>query len=339
MVQTRLNRNLPQSRLRLTSQFDNSKLINPYFTAKGSMVLQMVSKKSPASKANPSPYWVLAGSDQKKECWVINHYAPPDGRIEMRKEFGASKCPKCGRIDRAKELKNGIPPEVIVPKGMPDFFHSDDGVTIVSSKAKRAIESAAKGMADFIPIPSSPSYWVLLPKKFLSPPKGLHIYPATSWERNPTESFHAMKSGPCTKCGRYMYLSWREEHFDVPAGVVLVGNSAFISSQSISTIVNNEVYLALKKAKLKGLSFRKLTPCPKSLPELVNWWGTASVGREYAIKALIGYLKKDEVAVLALNYLAKEKAVEAKRAIQKLLKHKNESIRQEAEKTIKAIGK
>lgn len=254
--------------------------------------------------------WVMYGVElgPKKECWIINYRAPDPGGIKLRPAFVGSKCPECNRIDLFKELRGGIPEDVVIPKGAPDYFSTDDSIYVASSKTKEVLESVASGTVEFVPIPSSPSHWVVIPMNVLFPPTGLHLYPnPNNLDPDPSESFRALMPPPCQTCGRYIHVSWQYQCFDIPESAMLIGVTSFHPSQSVSIVVSDDVRESLKDAKLKGFQFEKVTPVPRTEEDVLHWWGNVSVGRLAGIRKLVPYLKNRDLAPLALRYLGKKK--------------------------------
>jgi hypothetical protein len=108
-------------------------------------------------------YYVLGENDQPQSSWVMfrlvkpepkrprnpelppvmyRFFGPqPDGRMQLKPEFGAICCGKCGRYDEDAAYKIGFhDPAIIRVKG--DFTHTQDRIFVVSERFLQALQKA-----------------------------------------------------------------------------------------------------------------------------------------------------------------------------------------------------
>jgi hypothetical protein len=196
------------------------------------------------------PYWTIDGYDRKAEFWILRERLE-NGALGFRDEYLGLVCNDCGRVDELRALKRGISIYVHTPTRATDYLISDDRFKVVSSRMKKVLESITGVEVRFFQLPEDPNFWVLYPVKLFKPPKSTRFYGPT--ERPREGDVFQIRSKACTGCGRYVEVTWREEWFRVPRPVKLAG--VFLDrtpTASIIPIVDDEVRLALRKAKLSG---------------------------------------------------------------------------------------
>lgn len=174
----------------------------------------------------------------------------------LRAEYRDLACPKCRKFDELAALERGINPEVKL-RVQRDAVESEDGILVVSEKSKTALESVPGLQALFFPLPGSPGYYALYPiHLFRAPPDAQRYTPME--DARPEDAFQ-VRSRPCQECGRLSSVTFMDEYFAVPEGVVLAG--AMVEWRHVvrtSWIGSESVANAIEARKLTGWWLHRL---------------------------------------------------------------------------------
>ena len=130
-------------------------------------------------------YWIVP-KDQRYNNWILHADNPKTGR-RLRDRYSDRVCPRCHKLDEFEALKGGIDNDVAI-RSRSDFFRTDDGFYVVSSKAKGIVESSQLSSVQFFSLPGTDEFHILMPTEFV----------ATDTD-NAGMEFHRS----CNHCGRF----------------------------------------------------------------------------------------------------------------------------------------
>ena len=194
-------------------------------------------------------HWQIGTYDNHDSIRILKKPASKE-EFRFREEYRDIACGTCGRIDELAALRRGIHHDVELPKKTTDFVRSNDHWYLISAKARDVLLQLKGVQAEFLEIPSSPSHFVVIPKKLIYPPPRTKFYGSNPFPKQ--GDVFQMRRRPCKGCGRPV-IGWRNDWFDAPAATVFSGVVLEIEGgMSIPIIMNDDVVSALKAAKLTG---------------------------------------------------------------------------------------
>lgn len=182
------------------------------------------------------------------ESWLLHERQPPgDGPIVLRPAYREMQCRKCRRVDELQALQSGIDPEFQPPLSDQDAQRTDDGFLVVTHRVVEALFAIPALDVHRFPVPASPDWFVLFPRRQFHPPLDARLYTPIE-PPDPGDAFH-VRGRRCPRCQRYRMTTLWPERLELPADVVLAGAMVEVGSPGVSTwwIASHEVAETLRE--------------------------------------------------------------------------------------------
>ena len=137
------------------------------------------------------------------EAHVFCHF-DREGYFRLRPEFTDFLCKKCKRLNAIEALSNAVPEDLLDNIKLPnkDCFSTDDGMVLLTDKAKLALNNLLEGLVHFFPIPGQ-NHHIAIPNRLLKPEDDSNMFimehPMSPIPRTGVAYRSTGKS--CRKCG------------------------------------------------------------------------------------------------------------------------------------------
>jgi hypothetical protein len=93
----------------------------------------------------------------------VFHFEDDNGDMQLSPPYKDLACPECEKIDEERALQRGIG-DTIVFNIKWDIFGSFESLYIVNDRVRSIFEYVSPGNVVYYPFPSTPGYYVAMPK-------------------------------------------------------------------------------------------------------------------------------------------------------------------------------
>ena len=176
--------------------------------------------------------------------------------VELRPEYRRFQCTTCGRVDKLKCFRRGLPADFAVPEPRADLHVTEEYISIWSRRLADHVCAVAAKHVRLFELPGDRGYVVPWPTRLFTVPDDAPVRSEAA--SHPAGHAFCPRTKRCRACGRYQSTTFWAPYFRVPDDVVLAAVSIDTADylglfDLVSWIVSPDVAHHMRRQKFSNL--------------------------------------------------------------------------------------